>query len=80
MKVKTLLVLAGVSSPLIATASADAGFVGLKVVKKIPNPVGILTMNVYAEFDNMGNDWFEGAAGTPNTPLTIGVVGGTFYN
>ncbi|MHC4963269.1 MAG: PEP-CTERM sorting domain-containing protein [Planctomycetota bacterium] len=80
MKLKTLLVLAGVSPPLIASASADAGFVGLKVVKKIPNPFGILTINVYAEFDNMGNDWFHGAAGTPYFPLTIGVVGGTFWN
>jgi hypothetical protein len=80
MKLKTLLVLAGVSSPLIASASADAGFVGLKVVKKIPNPFGILTINVYAEFDNMGNDWLDGMGGTPNYPLTIGVVGGTFWN
>jgi hypothetical protein len=80
MKLKTLLVLAGVSSPLIACASADAGFVGLKVVKKIPNPFGILTINVYAEFDNMGNDWFSAAAGTPGVPLNIGVIGGTFWN
>ena len=80
MKTKTLLVLAGVSTPLIATASADAGFVGLNIVKKIPNPFGILTINVYAEFDNMGNDWYDAAAGTPNVPLLIGVVGGTFWN
>jgi hypothetical protein len=78
---KTLLVLAGVSVPLIATASADAGFVGIKVVKKIPNPYGILTINVYAEFDNMGNDSLDGMAGTPSTPLTIAVTGGgTFWN
>jgi MYXO-CTERM domain-containing protein len=81
MKTKTLLVLAGVGAPLIATASADAGFVGLKVVKKIPNPYGILTINVYAEFDNQGNDSFDVAAGTPGTPLFIGVTGGgTFWN
>ncbi|MHC4127167.1 MAG: hypothetical protein ACYTE6_11560 [Planctomycetota bacterium] len=80
MKMKTLAVLAGVSAPLIATSASSAGFVGLNIVKKIPNPYGITTINIYAEFDNMGNDWLDGVAGTPNTPLSIGIVGGTFYN
>ncbi|MHC4967747.1 MAG: hypothetical protein ACYTF4_03910 [Planctomycetota bacterium] len=80
MKLKTLSVLAGVSAPLIATASADAGFVGLELVLKIPNDFGITTINVYAEFDNMGNDMFLAAAGTPVTPLLIGVWDGTFWN
>jgi hypothetical protein len=80
MKMKTLLVLAGVCTPLIATASTAAGFVGIKVVKKIPNEFGITTINVYAEFDNMGNDRLEACAGLPNAPMTIGVIDGTFWN
>ena len=80
MKMKTLAVLAGISAPLIATAGADAGFVGINIVKKIPNPFGITTINIYAEFDNMAGDYFNGVAGTPNVPLLIGVTGGTFWN
>ncbi|MHC4129197.1 MAG: hypothetical protein ACYSWT_08590 [Planctomycetota bacterium] len=80
MKMKTLSVLAGISAPLIATASADAGFVGLNVVKKFPNPYGIACVNVYAEFDNMAGDRLDSVAGTPNTPLNITIVGGTFWN
>jgi len=80
VKLKTLSVLAGASAPLIASTSAEAGFVGLKLAKKIPNPYGITTINVYAEFDNMGHDMFWAAAGTPVCPLTIGVHDGTFWN
>ncbi|MHC4220025.1 MAG: hypothetical protein ACYSU7_16395 [Planctomycetota bacterium] len=79
MKVKTLSLLAGVSGPLILTGSSGAGFVGLKTVNK-PNAFGIWVHNVYAEFDNPGNDWVQAVAGTPGTPLKITVLGGTFYN
>ncbi len=79
MKMKTLSMLAGVGAPLIATATASAGFVGIKVVSK-PNPFGLLVCNVYAEFDRPGEDLFLAAAGTANTPMLIQVIGGTFYN
>jgi hypothetical protein len=79
MKMKTLSVLAGISAPLIATAGADAGFVGVKVVAK-PNAFGLLVCNVYAEFNNPGNDAMQAVAGTPGAPLSITVVGGTFWN
>ena len=79
MKIKTLSVLAGLSAPLILTGSSDAGFVGIKVVGK-DNPFGILVCNVYAIFDRPGEDRMEAVAGTPNTPLQIDVIGGTFYN
>ena len=64
MKMKTLSVLAGLSAPLIATTVANSAFVGFKVVQKLDggsaptfygNP--IFVCNVYAEFDNAGNDY-----------------------
>ena len=64
MKVKTLVVAAGVSSPLILSGSVDAGYVGLTTADQ-PNPFGILVTNVYAEFDNPGDDWMQAVAGTP---------------
>ena len=79
MKVKTLWVLAGVSVPLILTASSGAGFTGVTATGK-PNPFGIYVCNVYAQFDNPGNDWMQAVAGTPATPISITVVGGTFWN
>ena len=79
MKVKTLSVLAGISAPLIMTATADAGFVGITTTAK-PNPFNLYVVNVYAEFDNPGNDFMESVAGTPGAPLSISVVGGSFWN
>ncbi|MHC4304152.1 MAG: hypothetical protein ACYSW2_06620, partial [Planctomycetota bacterium] len=79
MKVKSLAVAAGVCVPLILTESSDAGFVGVTATAK-PNEFGILTVNVYAEFDNQGNDSMQAVAGTPLAPLAITVVGGTFWN
>ena len=79
MKMKTLSVLAGVSAPLIMAAPSDAGFVGVYVTKK-DNPYDLMTVNVYAEFDNPGNDWMQAVAGTPGAPMNITVIGGSFYN
>ena len=79
MKMKTLSVLAGLSAPMIATASASAGFVGIKIVTK-PNAFGLIVCNVYAEFDRPGEDEFQAAVGTANAPMLIQVIGGTFYN
>ncbi len=79
MKTRTLFVLAGVGVPLIATATASAGFVGIKVVSK-PNAYSLLVCNVYAEFDRPGEDQMLLVFGTPDAPLNIFVEGGTFYN
>jgi MYXO-CTERM domain-containing protein len=80
MKVKTLSVLAGISAPLILTAPSDAGFVGLKVAKKLDGlQFGLDVVNVYAEFDAPG-DWVQGVAGTPFVAMNITVIGGSFWN
>ena len=78
MKMKTLSMLAGVGAPLIATASASAGFVGINTVIK-ENPFGLLVVNVYAEFDRPGEDFMQAVAGTANAPMLIQVIGGTFF-
>jgi hypothetical protein len=79
VKVRTLAVAAGVCAPLILTGSSDAGFVGLTATAK-PNQFGLLVVNVYAEFDNPGIDQMGKVSGTPGNPLSITVVGGSFYN
>ena len=54
MKAKTLLVLAGLSVPLILTGSVSAGFVGIKVVQKTEaQALGLFVCNVYAVFDRL---------------------------
>ena len=78
MKVTTLRMIVGLTTPLILAGSVQAGFTGISTVSK-PNPWGILTVNVYAEFDRPGEDHMLGVAGTPNAPLRIEVIGGTFY-
>ncbi len=78
MKIKTLALAAGVSAPLILSGSASGGFVGITTTSK-PNPFGLLVVNVYIEFDRPGEDHMIAVAGTPNAPLNISVVGGTFY-
>ncbi len=79
MKMKTLSVLAGASVPLILTAGASAGFLGIKSVFKA-NAFGLYVVNIYAEFDRPGEDIFQAVAGTANAPMIIFVTGGTFYN
>ncbi len=78
MTVRTLAVVAGVSAPLILGGSASGGFVGIETASK-PNEFGIFTVNVYAVFDRPGEDLMSAVAGTPLNPLTIEVIGGTFY-
>jgi hypothetical protein len=84
MKMKTLAVLAGITAPLIATAGVQAGFVGVTVVSKAgaetSGGAAIFVCNVYANFDNEGNDIIGAVAGTPDQALTISVQNGTFYN
>ena len=78
MKVKSLAVAAGVGAPLILGASASGGFVGVECSEK-RNEFGLLTVNVYAVFDRPGEDEMDRVRGTNLNPLTIEVVGGTFY-
>ncbi len=78
MKIKTWAVAAGVSAPLILAGSASGGFVGIKTVVK-DVPFGPLVINLYAIFDRRGEDHMIAVAGTPNAPLSIEVIGGTFY-
>ncbi len=84
MKIQTLTVLAAVATPLIATGSARAGFLGIKTTSK-PNDFGLLVVNVYAIFDRPdpgdgSGDHMIGVAGIPAAPMNIEVIGGTFYN
>ena len=78
MKTKALSCLVGVSTPLILTGTASAGFTGISTVSK-PNEFGLFVVNVYAEFDNPGNDHMVAVGGTPLNQLTISVIGGTFF-
>ncbi len=84
MKIKTLTMLAAVATPLIATGSASAGFLGVTATSK-PNDFGLLVVNVYAIFDRPdpgdgSGDHMISVAGTPNAPMNIQVIGGVFYN
>jgi hypothetical protein len=78
MKVKAFSALAGLGSALIAASPAAAGFTGITTEGK-PNPFGLLVCNVFASFDRPGHDSFLSAAGTPDSPMDISVIGGTFY-
>jgi len=79
MNARKLGVLAGAGAPLIVTVFTPAGFTGISTTSK-PNEFGIFVVNVYAEFDQPGEDLMSAVAGTTNTPLLIQVIGGTFYN
>ncbi len=82
MRATNLAILAGVGAPLILSASASAGFVGIKVVQKTvqgENPFGLWVCNVYAVFDRP-NDEMIAVAGTPDRPLNIFTKNGApFY-
>ena len=78
MKVRTLAVAAGVIAPLILGGSASGGFTGISTTSK-PNEFGLFVVNVYAIFDRPGEDHMLVVAGTPNSPLQIDVIGGTFF-
>jgi hypothetical protein len=55
----------------------SAEFVGLRVVE-VPNPFGLRVFDLYAEFD-LNSDFVYAVAGTPECPLEISIVGGTFF-
>ncbi len=78
MKVRDICTLVSASGPLILAGSVPAAFVGLTTVSK-PNEFGIRVCNVYAEFDQPGVDRLVAVAGTLKNPLTISVIGGSFF-
>jgi len=78
MRTRTLCLLTGTAVPLILTGSALAGFIGISTTSK-PNPWGLHTISVYAGFDRPGEDHMLAVMGTPQHPLSIEVIGGTFY-
>ncbi|MEE8459192.1 MAG: hypothetical protein V3S08_04930 [Phycisphaerales bacterium] len=79
MKAATLRLLVGVTTPLILGGRVRAGFTGISTASK-PNVFGLLTVNVYAEFDRPGEDFMRTVGGTSLNPMLIQVIGGTFYN
>ena len=79
MKATTLRMLVGVTTPLILTGSVQAGYTGISTASK-PNAFGLLTVNVYANFDRPGENHMIAVSGSPMNPLHIQVTGGTFYN
>ncbi len=79
MKVTTLALIAGSSTVLILGGPASARFLGVTAESTL-HDFGLLTVSVYADFDNPGADLFQAAAGTPSNPLSIQVVNGSFYN
>jgi hypothetical protein len=79
MKTKSLAVLAGVGAPLILTAAASAGFVGIKAVTKVEaQSLGLFVCNIYAVFDRPDDEMIA-VAGTSNSPLNIFAKAGNFY-
>jgi len=75
MKAATLRLLVGVTTPLILGGSVRAGFTGISTASK-PNVFGLLTVNVYAEFDRPGEDFMRTVGGTMLLGIiTNGVVG-----
>ena len=78
MKAKLLALIAGSGAALMLAGQASARFLGT-TTESVQNEFGILTVSVYAEFDNPGADFMSVVAGTPNSPLFIQVVDGTFY-
>lgn len=87
MKARTLSLMAGLGGSLLLGTAAQAAFTGITVearsgvtVGSGPNDAGVevFVCNVYANFDNP-NDQVTAVAGTPDSPLNISVVGGTFW-
>ncbi len=71
------MLLGGCCAPLIIAAPASASFTGLSTEVRT-NAFGIDVISLYADFDQ-GGDMLTSISGTLMSPLTISVVGGTFY-
>ncbi len=78
MRTKVLALAAAAGGQLILAEPAAAGFLGLSLDIK-PNAFGLTVANVYACFDRPGQDRMIAVAGTPNAPLSIEVLNGTFF-
>ena len=78
MKARTLSFLLGGAATLIATTGAQAEYLGI-VVSREDTPFGGTLTRVYAVFDRPGQDAMIAVAGTPNTPLSIQLSSGTFF-
>ncbi len=78
MKLKAFALIAVSTASLILGAPASARFLGLSTVT-VPNEFGLLTVQVFADFDSPGLDFLSAVYGTDSNPLIIQVVAGTFY-
>ncbi len=79
MNLRTLVVAAGVSAPMILATPAAAGFLGVHGIASQPDGFDLWVYRVFAEFDNPGEDHMLVVAGTANAPLLIEVLHGNFY-
>jgi hypothetical protein len=77
MKLKALSVLAGVAGTLIVCDPAAAEYQGI-TWSYVPNYFGLWSVDVHAEFNDPG-DRLLAVAGTAAAPLSLDVLGGTFY-
>ena len=78
MQAKHLSLLLGGAAALIATADAQAGFLGV-IAQFKANPHGLTVLRVYAVFDRPGEDEMQAVFGTTDSPLSIEVLNGTFF-
>ncbi len=77
MKIRYSMLLGGCCAPLILAAPTDAAFTGLSTETRT-NAFGLDVVSLYADFDQLG-DQLTSISGTPLSPLSISVIGGTFY-
>jgi len=77
MKIRCSMLLGCCCAPLILAAPTNAAFTGLSTETRT-NAFGIDVVSLYADFDQVA-DQLTAIAGTPLSPLSISVIGGTFY-
>lgn len=87
MKARTLSLMAGIGGSLLMGSGAQAAFTGITVDVKSGTTAGtgggtpgvdVFVCNVYANF-SLAGDQLIAVAGTPNSPMLIEVIGGTFF-
>lgn len=79
MKARSVAALGGIGAPLILTATASAGFTGIKVVQKVEaQAFGLFVCNVYATFDRPDDEMIA-VAGSVHNPLIIFAKNGVFF-
>ncbi|MEE8128867.1 MAG: hypothetical protein V3T48_01155, partial [Vicinamibacterales bacterium] len=77
MKIRCSMLLGGCCAPLLLAVPTHAAFTGLSTETRT-NAFGIDVISLYANFDQAG-DQLTSISGTPLSPLSISVIGGTFY-